>query len=108
MKKLLETLKGARWVELLLLCLVVCLFLMMLMQEEGHIGTLSLEEKIARSLSCVEGAGKVQVLLGEDDDSGIVVIAEGAGNIRVMLDLQRSVSTLTGLPVEKIEILRSE
>ena len=43
----------------------------------------------------------------EDTPEGAVVAASGAGDARVVLELQRAVRALTGLELEKIEIVKS-
>ena len=107
MKRLLETLKSARWIEALLLAALLCILLVVV--SGNPVYEESREGRIARTLSSIRGAGEVQVLLnGDEEIKGVVVLAEGAGDISVMLSLQRSVQTLTGLPLSKIEVLASE
>lgn len=105
MKHLLETLKSARWIELLLLSAFLCI-LLLLMLNGKTVPADSEEARMSRILSGITGAGEVEVMLG-GEDKGVLVLAEGADDIAVMLSLQRSVQTLTGLPIEKIEIIQS-
>lgn len=105
MKHLLETLKSARWVEMLLLGALISVLLLLAMDGSGSV-SLSEEERMAKVLSEIEGAGSVEVMLGTDG-RGCVVISEGAGDVAVMLSLQRAVRTLTGLPLDRIEIVKS-
>ena len=63
-----------------------------------------------RLLSGIDGAGKVSVMIAQGSDGeigGVVVVSSGADDIRVKLELQRVVRTLTGLELEKIEIVKS-
>lgn len=108
MKHLLETLKSARSIELILLVVLVCVLIFMFIEGDSAYKP-SREAYMAETLSAIHGAGKVRVLLsGEEQISGAVVLCEGADNISVMLDLQRSVQILTGLPLDKIEIIKGE
>lgn len=105
MKQFLETLKSARWIEVLLLSVFLCVLLIIML--EGRTASSDSDEvRMARILSAIAGAGEVTVMLG-GEDQGALVLAEGAGDISVMLSLQRAVQTLTGLPIEKIEIVQS-
>lgn len=107
MKRLLETLKGARWVEMTLLIILLCILVLAMLGSEEKTA-LTGEEQMGRVLSKIEGAGRVSLMLsGEGENRGAVVICEGADDIAVMLKLQRSVKALTGLPIEKIEILKA-
>ena len=105
MKHLLETLKSARWLEIMLIAVLVCALAVIAL--DGEKGKLTEEEKMERMLSGVKGAGKVRVMLG-GEDQGAVILAEGADDIGVMLSLQRTTHVLTGLPIERIEVIKSE
>ena len=109
MKNLLETAKSARWLEILLLAAILCAMLALAM-DGGDASTVhSGEGRMERTLEEIEGAGKVRVLLSDPQNpSGVVVLAEGADDISVMLKLQRSVQVLTGLPLESIEIIKAK
>jgi len=106
MKSLMQTLKSGRCVELLLLCALLCVLLLLMM--DGREAVPDDDARMERILSEIVGAGKVHVMIsGEAEPEGVVVLAEGADDISVMLALQRSVQALTGLPLEKIEIIKS-
>ena len=107
---MLEKLKGLRRPELLLaaVALAACALLL-----GGRVagGETSLEARMARVLSQMEGAGRVSVLLNRGSDervTGAVIVAEGADNLRVMLELQRAAKALLGLELEDIEVLDRE
>lgn len=106
MKKLYETLKSARWVEALLLIILLCVMLALFAERDVN-RSLSDEERMARMLSSISGAGSVRVMQGKDT-GGILVLSEGADDISVMLSLQRAVMAISGLPAEQIEIVKSE
>ena len=74
------------------------------------------EQRIADVLSAIEGAGKVEVALyfnktetafGETAQAkprGMVIVAEGAQDMRVRLTLIRAARTLIGLPEEAVDV----
>ena len=115
MKKCLETLKAARWLELLLISAALAVAALLFMSGENASAPAdasSAELRMQRILSKIEGAGKVSVMISEDPDtpdvpSGVVVTASGAKDLQVLLKIQNAVRTLTGLPVGKIEVYAS-
>ena len=83
-----------------------------------------LEARVAQTLSCLEGAGRVEVVIhyakpakaqtnwlepasseGSEPVSAIV-LAEGADNIKVRLELSRAVQTLLRLNPEDVEVFK--
>ena len=106
---MLEKLKGVRHLELLLalLALAACV----LLSGRFSSGEVPLERRMAETLSRVEGAGRVSVVLrcGEDGEAqGAVIVAEGADDLRVMLSLQRAAQSLLGVETARIEVLPME
>lgn len=108
MKQLFEAFKSARNIEILILIAMLCTLFVMWMggavQPDGE------EARMERLLSGIDGAGKVSVMIAQGSDGeigGVVVVSSGADDIRVKLELQRVVRTLTGLELEKIEIVKS-
>lgn len=85
----------------------------------------ALESRLARVLSAVEGAGKVEVIVHMDQEkaapagafsvgsstgvegkaNGVIVVADGAGDLNVRLSLARAVQTLLDLPASAVEVL---
>ena len=112
MKQLFEALKSARKIEILVILAVICAFLVLWMGGGGTANRSDGEEaRMERLLSSIEGAGKVSVMISQGRDGeteGVVVAAPGADDLRVMLELQRAVRTLTGLELERIEIVKSK
>ena len=84
----------------------------------GGTQTASQEEKrIAEVLSAMEGAGRVEVALfynksgltGESSaPTGAVVVAEGAQDLRVRLNLIRAMRTLLGLTENAVDVFAME
>ena len=111
MKQLMEALKSARKLELLLGLAALAVLLVLGMGGGLDDGGVSPEEKrMERILSSIEGAGRVTVMLSGDEEgrcTGAVVASPGAGEIGVILQLQRAVQTLTELELEQIEIVKA-
>lgn len=78
------------------------------------------EQRIARVLSTMEGAGEVKVALyysretgtfsGEESSRpiGAVVVSQGAGSMEVRLNLIRAVRTLLGLEENAVDVFVME
>ncbi len=112
MKKLLEALKKDAWlVVLFALCAFGCLLL-----GQGSTAAASStaeEARLARVLSAMQGAGRVDVAVFYEDAEnavpcGAVVVADGAGDAAVQLRLARAVMTLLPLKADQIEVFQRE
>ena len=110
MKQLVEMLRGARRIEFWIAAAAVCALLALALGGGANSGSDGVEARMERILSRIEGAGRVTVMLSgpEDAPRGAVVAAGGAGDARVVLELQRAVQALTGLELEEIEIVKSK
>ena len=109
MSRFLESIRSARKIELLILIVFVCALLVIALSGRNAQDT-DLEARMSALLSKIEGAGHVRVLLSQDDEgscTGAVIASPGVDDVRVVLELQRAVRTLTGLPLERIEIVKS-
>ena len=67
------------------------------------------EKRIGEMLSSIEGAGRVQVMVSEGARDGerqtrVVVIAQGAEDVRVAVELSRAACLLTGAEPEWVEV----
>ena len=63
------------------------------------------EEQLCSILSSIEGAGQVEAMLEYDQRgqvSGVLVLAEGAGNAVVANNLTKGVATLYSIPVSSV------
>ncbi len=112
MKKLLEALKKDAWLATLLaLCAFGCL---LLSRGDGTAASSTTEEaRLARVLSAMQGAGRVDVAVFYEDAEnavpcGAVVVADGAGDAAVQLRLARAVMTLLPLKADQIEVFQRE
>lgn len=111
MKQLFEALKSARRIEILIILAMICVLIVLWMGGDGANRSDGEEARMERLLSSIEGAGRVSVMISQGTDGGIagvVVAASGADDLRVMLELQRAVRTLTGLELDRIEIVKSK
>ena len=77
----------------------------------------SLELKLQNILECMEGAGKVKVMLmtgeqngiyssGETEVRGVLIAAEGASNPVVVQKIQQAVEALFQIDAHKIKIIK--
>lgn len=105
--------KGGLWLALAL-AVLACL---LMLGGEGKTEATQNERRIAEVLSAISGAGKVEVALfytassyGNDvgTPTGAVVVAEGAADLGVRLDLIRAVRTLLGLPEKAVDVFVME
>ena len=116
-RQALQRLRGARHIEWALLTglLAAALLLLSGASQETGVST-SLERRMENVLSMIEGAGRVRVLVNQAESapvfsdqsaqpSGVIVVAEGAGNMKVNLELQRAVQAFLGVEADQIEIL---
>jgi hypothetical protein len=104
-----ERLRSVRHIEWVLLCMACAAVLIVMggAQEAGGSAT-QLERRMESVLSCVEGAGKVRVLVNETPQGtvhGVLVVAQGADDLRVAMALERAVRALLNIESEQIEIL---
>lgn len=111
MKQWMDALKSARKIEILIIVAAICALLVLQMGTGTESVSNDDEARMERILSQIEGAGHVNVMIaanGQGEAQGVVVVASGADDVRVMLEIQRAVRTLTGLELEAIEVVKSE
>lgn len=111
MKQWMDALKSARKIEILIIAAAICALLVLQMRSGPEPVANADEVRMERILSRIEGAGEVNVMIAADAQGavqGVVVAASGADDVRVMLEIQRAVRTLTGLELEEIEVVKSE
>ena len=79
--------------------------------ESGVVSNMDQEEiRLASTLSQIEGVGEVQTMITRNGDeiSGVLVIAEGAENISVMLKLLDATATVMGVDKSIVEVYQME
>lgn len=110
--RIMQELRGARRLEIFLAIALAAVAALTIMGDGGTDGAqTTLEARMERTLSAIEGAGEVKVLINEGDAGeimGVLVVAEGAGDMRVYLSLQSAVSALVDIDVSRIEIVKME
>lgn len=109
MKKMLDMLKGGRRIELFLALVAAAVLLLQLVGSVSTCSGTGLEQRLEGILGQIEGVGRVKVMVTENVDGeaeGVLVVAEGADDIGVCLQLQYAVQTLLGTDAARIEIVR--
>lgn len=68
------------------------------------------ETRLSKVLSSIEGAGQVEVMIVREDGvvTGVLVVAEGAKDIGVMLKLLDATSTVMGVDKSVVEVYQME
>ena len=103
-KELFRGAKGIGWIALAAVAAVAALIWGA--SGTGTQGATQLERRVAQALSQVEDAGRVRVLIGEGEDAGVLVVAEGADDLSVALELAQAVKTLLGVENSRIQVLK--
>ena len=128
MREIWEKLRAVRGIEWLLGIGALALLALTLMGQGTPARTnSSLEERLCAVLSKVQGAGNVDVIIYTAQDtagtagafgestqrtserpSGVVVVADGAGDLQVRIELAQAVKTLLSLPASAVEVLQRD
>lgn len=68
------------------------------------------QSEMEATLAAFDGVGRLRLMLTADPDSarwvGAAIVCEGAGSAAVRLELTRAVSALTGLPSDRIAVVK--
>lgn len=120
MGNLWAALKGAKRMEWIILLAVFAALILLLSNQSAPEGQrTALEARMEAVLSAVRGAGRVRVLVAGGGDSqafaqqgeavrGVVIVADGADDVRVALELAGAAQALLGVDADKIQVLRME
>lgn len=108
-----DAFRSARKTELVLIAAAVCILLALWIGDAVPESTTASEpeQRMQHVLSQIEGAGKVDIMISTGDDGipvGAVVAASGADEVYVLLQLQQAVHALTGLELDRIEVVKSK
>ena len=108
-----HALHSARKLEVILLAALIAAAGLLLMgnKDSRSADQPDIETRLESVLGCVAGAGRVKAAVNQDDSGGIigvVVVSEGAGDLKTYLDIQNAVHTFTGADVSDIEIFIME
>ncbi len=73
---------------------------------DAEYAALGLEERLSAALSDIRGAGEVTVFINEDEEGvrGVLVVAEGAGDLAVQTELLRAAMTALDVPAASVEV----
>ena len=120
LKDVLSRLRAALTPQAVML-LAAALLLCWLAAASQRTGASPLEERLARTLSCMEGAGWVEVTIrtrevassggvfgtsvSESVPCGAVVVAQGAQDPLVEMELRQAVCALLGLPASSVSVV---
>ena len=120
MKDVLSRLRAALTPQAVVL-LAAALLLCWLAAASQRTGALPLETRLARTLSCMEGAGRVEVTIrtrevassggvfgtsvSESVPCGAVVVAQGAQDPLVEMELRQAVCALLALPASSVSVV---
>ena len=120
LKDVLSRLRAALTPQAVVL-LAAALLLCWLAAASQRTGASPLEERRARTLSCMEGAGWVEVTIrtrevassggvfgtsvSESVPCGAVVVAQGAQDPLVKMELRQAVCALLGLPASSVSVV---
>lgn len=70
----------------------------------------TVQSEMEETLAAFDGAGKLRLMLtvepGTEHWEGAVIVCEGGGSAAVRLELTQAVSALTGLPSDKIAVVK--
>ena len=115
--------RGAKRMEwIIVLAVAAALILLVASRNGASGGETALEARMEAVLSSVRGAGRVRVLVSQSGDSaqafsaddnagdvqGVVIVAEGADDLRVALELSGAAQALLGVDADKIQVLKME
>jgi len=97
---------GIQWAAAAILTGLVAL----IVSNMGSNAATDYERRLQRILASIDGAGEVRVMVHEYDTDlgpriGVVVLAEGAGDVRVALEIARAVRALTGAQAADVEVM---
>jgi len=109
LQRLKERLRKDGWLVLALAgCILLCLMLGLM--EPASTARTAEEARLARVLSAMAGAGNVEVAVFYQEEAavpcGAVIVAQGADDVGVRLQLTRAVCTLLGLESSQVDVFK--
>ena len=106
-----KRLKGARRLEIFIIVAAVAAAALISMKTPGSESVSPMEARMERVLSAIDGAGRVNVLINENEEGsilGVLVVADGAGDMTVRMRLMSAVKATLGADMSQIEIVEME
>lgn len=109
LQRLKERLHKDGWLVLALAgCILLCLMLGLM--EPASTDQTAEEARLSRVLSAMAGAGDVEVAVFYQEETavpcGAVIVAQGADDVGVRLQLTRAVCTLLGLEASQVDVFK--
>ncbi len=105
-----EKIRSARKIEWIALAVAVALLALTILDgTQGSGGSTDIERRLEQVLSSVEGAGGVRTMVMQDKDGsilGVLIVAEGAGNVAVRLRLAQAAKALLNVDMNRIEVVK--
>ena len=105
---------GVKNISIIVVTIIIALALLIYSsvdKEDSRVNDMDDEEmRLSAVLSEIEGAGKVTTMIVREDGKvkGVLVIAEGADDISVMLKLLNATSTVMGVDRSVVEVYEME
>jgi stage III sporulation protein AG len=105
---------GVKNISIIVVTIIIALTLLIYSsvdKEDSSVNDMDDEEmRLSAVLSEIEGAGKVTTMIVREDGKvkGVLVIAEGAEDISVMLKLLNATSTVMGVDRSVVEVYEME
>lgn len=111
--KLFQKLKNIKHIEIIIAVIFAVVILLIYLSSTNATSThtsntsTNLETRLETILSDIEGAGNVSVLINSSDEKveGVIVVASGADDVYVKMNILRAVETVLKIPTTQIEIL---
>ena len=106
-----KRLKGARRLEIFIIVAAVAAAALISMKTPDIESVSPMEARMERVLSAIDGAGRVSVLINENEEGsilGVLVVADGAGDLTVRMRLMSAVKATLGADMSQIEIVEME
>lgn len=108
-----DMLRSLRRMETVIALALICVLAIVMLNGNpaDSDGMTDYERRMCAVLSDIDGVGRVRVMIAEDADgncTGVLVVSEGARDMKTYLTIQRAVRALTGIDAEHIEIVNRE
>ncbi|MBR6221249.1 MAG: hypothetical protein IKQ80_11855 [Clostridia bacterium] len=108
---LMQRLRGARRVEILIALVLAAIMGLMLINGRGadrEDGRTDLEARLERILARIDGVGGVSAMVAQGEDgavTGVLIVADRVDDVGTYLRLQRAVLSVVDTQAERVEII---
>lgn len=107
MRRFLERLRAARYVEIGVLLVALALLGLALATAAlpaGDAGATDMERRLCRLLEGIDGVGRVRVMIAEDG-GGAVIVASQLDDVRTALQVQLAAKALLDIDLDRICVI---